>query len=223
MSFDELKEYLNHDEDTCSSSREETLLDEADDSSPPEEGEDKSYSRNPDSIYFKQIGEVPLLTKNREVELAKRIRKGDSKARKEFIAANLRLVVSIAFKYRNRGLSIMDLIQEGNIGLMVATEKFNHRKGYRFSTYASWWIRQAITRAISDKANLIRIPIYLQGEKHRALKSYMILKQKKGTSPTLEEISTDTGIPVEKPYLSRMTTASWLWMRTNASPRPGNA
>jgi RNA polymerase primary sigma factor len=196
MSLDDLKDYQNPESEFPATTG-NALLDEAD-APDPEEEQEKSRSSNPDSIYFKQIGEVPLLSKNREVELAKRIKKGDAKARAEFISANLRLVVSIAFKYRNRGLTIMDLIQEGNIGLMVATEKFNPKKGYRFSTYASWWIRQAITRAISDKANLIRIPIYLQGEKHRVLKSYMLLKQKKGRMPAFEDISEDTGIAVEK-------------------------
>ena len=135
--------------------------------------------------YFRDIKDVPLLTAAQEVELAKRIRKGDHAAFDAMVRANLRLVVSIALKYLNRGMHLMDLIQEGNLGLMKAVEKFDHRKGFRFSTYASWWIRQAITRAIGNKANTIRLPIHVQNTIRRIHEAVKEHRTATGEEPTV--------------------------------------
>lgn len=138
--------------------------------------------------YLKEIGRVPLLTYAEEVELAKAIKKGDERARQKLIEANLRLVVSIAKKYINRGLSLSDLIQEGNQGLMRAVEKYDWKRGYKFSTYATWWIRQAITRAIADQARTIRIPVHMVETINRLLRTSRRLMQELGREPTYEEI-----------------------------------
>ncbi|MGB9681472.1 MAG: RNA polymerase sigma factor RpoD [bacterium] len=150
-------------------------------------------------LYLREIGKVPLLTPEEEVELAKRIKEDkDPEAKKRLIDANLRLVVSIAKKYIGRGLSLLDLIQEGNLGLMRAVEKFDYRKGYKFSTYATWWIRQAITRAIADQARTIRIPVHMIETINRLVKHSRQLLQELGREPTIEEIAERMGVTPEK-------------------------
>jgi RNA polymerase primary sigma factor len=144
--------------------------------------------------YFRDIKGVPLLKPEQEVSLAKAIEKGDTEAFDAMTRANLRLVVSIALKYLNRGLPLLDLIQEGNLGLMKAVEKFDWRKGFRFSTYASWWIRQAITRAIGNKANTIRLPIHVQNSLRRINEYIREHKRKEGSAPSVEEIAFALGL-----------------------------
>ena len=144
---------------------------------------------DPVKMYLKQIGQVDLLTHEQEVELAKRIEDGDEQAKKDLTSANLRLVVSIAKKYVGRGMSLLDLIQEGNIGLIKAVEKFDYRKGVKFSTYATWWIRQAITRAIADQARTIRIPVHMVETINKVAKTQRQLVQKLGREPSAEEIA----------------------------------
>ena len=150
-------------------------------------------------IYLQQIGKIPLLTPEEELEVAKKIYETQSEiARKVLINANLRLVVSIAKKYIGRGLSFLDLIQEGNMGLIKATEKFDYTKGYKFSTYATWWIQQSITRAISDKARIIRLPIHLIESINKIKKATMDLTTELGRIPVKQEIADKMGIPVSK-------------------------
>jgi len=149
-------------------------------------------------LYLQEIGRVPLLTREQEVELAKRVAAGDEEARHQLAVANLRLVVSIAKRHKNSGLPLLDLIQEGNIGLMKAIEKFDWTKGYKFSTYATWWIRQAITRAIADKARTIRIPTHmleLMRKIHRAEEEYV---QNHGVPPSLDELAEMLNVPREE-------------------------
>jgi len=161
---------------------------------------DKAYVSDPVRMYLREIGRVPLLTKEEEVELAKRAEKGDKEAADKLKTANLRLVVSIAKKYLGRGLSLLDLIQEGNIGLMKAVQKFDWRKGYKFSTYATWWIRQAITRAIADQARTIRIPVHMVEKINRYYRVARRLMQNLGREPTPEEVAKAMGIPPEKAW-----------------------
>ncbi len=149
-------------------------------------------------MYLREIGKVPLLKKEEEVELAKRIEKGDERAKKALIEANLRLVVSIAKRYIGRGLSLLDLIQEGNTGLARAVEKFDWRKGYKFSTYATWWIRQAVTRAIADQSRTIRIPVHMVETINKLVAVQRQLVQELGRPPLPEEIAQEMGIPKEK-------------------------
>ena len=150
-------------------------------------------------IYLQQIGKIPLLTPEEELEVAKKIYETQSEiARKVLINANLRLVVSIAKKYIGRGLSFLDLIQEGNMGLIKATEKFDYTKGYKFSTYATWWIQQSITRAIADKAKIIRLPIHLIESINKIKKATMDLTTELGRIPVKQEIADKMGIPVSK-------------------------
>jgi len=149
-------------------------------------------------MYLREIGQVDLLTFAQEQSLAKRILRSDLTAKDELVNANLRLVVSIAKKYTGRGMQFLDLIQEGNLGLIRATEKFDHTKGYKFSTYATWWIRQAITRAIADQARTIRIPVHMVETINKLRKVTRTLLQKSGRKPTEEEISKKSGIPIEK-------------------------
>ncbi len=150
------------------------------------------------TVYLRAIGRVPLLTAKDEIDLAKRIERGDFAAKQHMNEANLRLVVSIAKGYKNRGLPFLDLIQEGSIGLMRATEKFDHRRGYKFSTYATWWIRQAVTRAIADKGRTIRIPVHQVDKINKIDRSERNLVQELGRKPTNTEIASHLDIPVEE-------------------------
>lgn len=153
---------------------------------------------DPVRMYLKEIGKVPLLTLEEEIELAKRMDEGDEEARKKLSEANLRLVVSIAKRYVGRGMHFLDLIQEGNLGLIKAVEKFDYKKGYKFSTYATWWIRQAITRSIADQARTIRIPVHMVETINRLIRAQRQLIQDLGREPTQEELSEYMKIPVEK-------------------------
>ncbi len=156
------------------------------------------FSQDSVRMYLKEIGKVPLLTAEEEVHLAKRIEKGDEVARKKLAEANLRLVVSIAKKYLGRGLSLLDLIQEGNLGLMKAVIKFDYKKGFKFSTYATWWIRQAISRAIADQARTIRIPVHMVETINTLMRTQRQLVQSLGREPLPEEIAAEMGISPEK-------------------------
>lgn len=149
-------------------------------------------------MYLREIGMIPLIKSEDEVRLAKRIEKGDLVAKKQLAEANLRLVVSIAKKYIGRGLSLLDLIQEGNTGLMRAVEKFDYKKGYKFSTYATWWIRQAITRAIADQARTIRIPVHMIETINKLIRTQRQLVQDLGREPTPEEIAQEMSLPLDK-------------------------
>lgn len=149
-------------------------------------------------MYLKEIGKVPLLTADEEVDLAKRIEQGDDNAKKRLNEANLRLVVSIAKRYVGRGMLFLDLIQEGNLGLLKAVEKFDYRKGYKLSTYATWWIRQAITRAIADQARTIRIPVHMVETINKLIRVSRQLLQELGRDPTPEQIAKEMGLTVEK-------------------------
>lgn len=149
-------------------------------------------------MYLKEIGKVPLLTSEEEIELAKRMEEGDEEAKARLAEANLRLVVSIAKRYVGRGMQLLDLIQEGNLGLMKAVKKFDYRKGYKFSTYATWWIRQATTRAIADQARTIRIPVHMVETINKLLRVSRQLLQELGREPTNEEIAERMDIPVSR-------------------------
>ena len=153
---------------------------------------------DPVRMYLREIGRIPLLTFDQELDLAKRILKGDEEAKKELAESNLRLVVSIAKKYVGRGMLFLDLIQEGNMGLIKAVEKFDYTKGFKFSTYATWWIRQAITRAIADQARTIRIPVHMVETINKLIRTSRHLLQQLGREPTPEEIAAEMEIPVEK-------------------------
>ena len=153
---------------------------------------------DPVKVYLKEIGRVPLLTPDEEVELATHMDAGDPNARKRLSEANLRLVVSIAKRYVGRGMQFLDLIQEGNLGLIKAVEKFDHTKGFKFSTYATWWIRQAITRAIADQARTIRIPVHMVETINKVKKVSSQLLHKNGHEPSVEEVSNELGMPVDK-------------------------
>jgi len=153
---------------------------------------------DPVRMYLKEIGRVPLLTAQQEVELAKRMERGDEEAKRKLIEANLRLVVAIAKKYVGRGMLFLDLIQEGNLGLIRAVEKFDWRKGYKFSTYATWWIRQAITRALADQARTIRIPVHTVETINKLVRVSRQLLQQKGREPAPEEIAEEMGLTPER-------------------------
>ena len=153
---------------------------------------------DPVRMYLKEIGKVPLLTAEEEIELAKRMEKGDEEAKKRLCEANLRLVVSIAKRYVGRGMLFLDLIQEGNLGLIKAVDKFDYTKGYKFSTYATWWIRQAITRSIADQARTIRIPVHMVETINKLIRVSRQLLQTYGREPTPDEIAKEMGISVEK-------------------------
>ena len=153
---------------------------------------------DPVRMYLKEIGKVPLLTAEEEIELAKRMEEGDEDAKKRLAEANLRLVVSIAKRYVGRGMLFLDLIQEGNLGLIKAVEKFDYPKGFKFSTYATWWIRQAITRAIADQARTIRIPVHMVETINKLVRVSRQLLQELGREPTPEEIADKMDIPVER-------------------------
>ena len=153
---------------------------------------------DPVRMYLKEIGKVPLLSAEEEIELAKRMENGDEAAKKRLAEANLRLVVSIAKRYVGRGMLFLDLIQEGNLGLIKAVEKFDYRKGYKFSTYATWWIRQAITRAIADQARTIRIPVHMVETINKLIRVSRQLLQELGREPTPEEIADKMDMSVER-------------------------
>jgi len=164
----------------------------------PESLVDNFSVDDPVRMYLKEIGKVSLLTQEAEVELAKLMAEGDKEAKRKMAEANLRLVVSIAKRYVGRGMLFLDLIQEGNLGLIKAVEKFDYTKGYKFSTYATWWIRQAITRAIADQARTIRIPVHMVETINKVMRISRQLLQELGHDPTPEEIADDMGLPVEK-------------------------
>lgn len=153
---------------------------------------------DPVRMYLREIGNVPLLTADQELELARRMTNGDTAAKKQLVEANLRLVVSIAKRYVNRGMFFLDLIQEGNLGLLKAVEKFDSAKGFKFSTYATWWIRQAITRAIADQARTIRIPVHMVETINKVSRISRQLVQELGRDPTDEEIAAEMGLQVDK-------------------------
>lgn len=162
-------------------------------------GDDKALNvDDPVKVYLKEIGRVPLLTPEEEIELAIRISSDDPKAKQRLAEANLRLVVSIAKRYVGRGMQFLDLIQEGNLGLIKAVDKFDYTKGFKFSTYATWWIRQAITRAIADQARTIRIPVHMVETINKVKKTNSQLLHKNGRDPTAEEIAKELDMPVEK-------------------------
>ena len=169
---------------------------------------------DPVRMYLKEIGQVKLLSAEEEVELAKRISEGDQAAKNKLTEANLRLVVSIAKKYSGRGLHILDLIQEGNTGLIRAVDKFDWTKGNKFSTYATWWIRQAITRAIADQARTIRVPVHMVEVINKATRCNRKLVQELGREPTVEEIAAELGLPVEKIIEANRTAADTLSLDT---------
>ena len=162
-------------------------------------GDDKGVTvDDPVKVYLKEIGRVPLLTPEEEIELAIRISDNDQKAKQRLAEANLRLVVSIAKRYVGRGMQFLDLIQEGNLGLIKAVDKFDYTKGFKFSTYATWWIRQAITRAIADQARTIRIPVHMVETINKVKKTNSQLLHKNGRDPSAEEIAAELDMPVEK-------------------------
>ena len=169
---------------------------------------------DPVRMYLKEIGQVRLLTAEEEVELAKKVSEGDQNAKNKLTEANLRLVVSIAKKYSGRGLHILDLIQEGNTGLIRAVDKFDWTKGNKFSTYATWWIRQAITRAIADQARTIRVPVHMVEVINKATRCNRKLVQELGREPTVEEIAAELGLPVEKIIEATRTAADTLSLDT---------
>ncbi len=149
-------------------------------------------------LFLKDVGKVDLLTAAQEVELAKRIERGDHRAKQEMIEANLRLVVSIAKRYRNQGLPFLDLIQEGTIGLVRAAEKFDHRKGFKFSTYATWWIRQAVARALADKARTIRMPVHVVEKLNKIMRAERKIRAENGREPSSEEIARELELSIEE-------------------------
>ena len=161
-------------------------------------GDISSTTQDPVKMYLKDIGKVPLLSAEEEIELAKRMEAGDEMAKKKLAESNLRLVVSIAKRYVGRGMLFLDLIQEGNLGLLKAGEKFDYRKGYKFSTYATWWIRQAITRAIADQARTIRIPVHMVETINKVTRVSRDLLQKLGREPLPEEVGEVMGLPKER-------------------------
>ena len=169
---------------------------------------------DPVRMYLKEIGQIKLLSAEEEVELAKRVSEGDQEAKNKLTEANLRLVVSIAKKYSGRGLHILDLIQEGNTGLIRAVDKFDYTKGNKFSTYATWWIRQAITRAIADQARTIRVPVHMVEVINKATRCNRKLVQELGREPTLEEIAEELNLPIEKIIEANRTAADTLSLDT---------
>lgn len=159
---------------------------------------ERGNAEDPVRMYLKEIGRIPLLSSEEEIELAKRMEEGDEEEKKKLSEANLRLTVSIAKRYSGRGMQFLDLIQEGNLGLIKAVEKFDYRKGYKFSTYATWWIRQSITRAIADQARTIRIPVHMVETMNRVNRTSRRLLQEYGREPTPEEIAEAMNLPVER-------------------------
>ncbi len=175
------------------------------DAAEPEEPYELEITTDSLQLFLKDIGKVQLLTAAQEVELAKRIERGDHRAKQEMVEANLRLVVSIAKRYRQQGLPFLDLIQEGTIGLVRAAEKFDHRKGFKFSTYATWWIRQAVARALADKGRTIRMPVHVVERLNKILRAERKLRAERGREPTLEEIALEVEMPVAEVEQIRRT------------------
>ena len=169
----------------------------------------KTQTNDPVRMYLKEIGKVPLLTAEEEVSLAKRIERRDMEAKRKLIEANLRLVVSIAKRYVGRGMLFLDLIQEGNLGLIRAVEKFDYRKGYKFSTYATWWIRQAISRALADKSRVIRLPVHVVDQTSRLVRAKCQMEGGTGHEPKPEEIAAQTGIAPAKVCQILAARAGW--------------
>ncbi len=169
---------------------------------------------DPVRMYLKEIGQVRLLTADEEIEMAKRVAEGDQAAKNKLTEANLRLVVSIAKKYSGRGLHILDLIQEGNTGLIRAVDKFDYTKGNKFSTYATWWIRQAITRAIADQARTIRVPVHMVEVINKATRCNRKLVQELGREPTLEEVAQELNLPIDKIIEANRTAADTISLDT---------
>src|SRR5260221_9751156 len=171
-----------------------------------EEPVDAEFSADSLQLFLKDVGKVELLTAAQEVELAKRIERGDHRAKQEMVEANLRLVVSIAKRYRNQGLPFLDLIQEGTIGLVRAAEKFDWRKGYKFSTYATWWIRQAVARALADKARTIRMPVHVVEKLNKIVRAERKLRAERGREPTNLEIADELELSVDEVESIRRTS-----------------
>lgn len=176
----------------------EVIEDTQVDDLPEEDGTDTLNVDDPVRMYLKEIGKVPLLTPDEERDLAKAMAEGDSEAKDRLCEANLRLVVSIAKRYVGRGMQFLDLIQEGNLGLIKAVDKFDYEKGFKFSTYATWWIRQAITRAIADQARTIRIPVHMVETINKLIRVQRQLLQELGREPEVEELAQEMGLSVEK-------------------------
>lgn len=208
--MDEFFDYLSEQGIEVLNENEEDLVLEEDNEHPAEEEDHEEYDledlsvppgvkiNDPVRMYLKEIGRVPLLSAEEEIELAKRIEQGDEEAKAALIKANLRLVVSIAKRYVGRGMLFLDLIQEGNLGLIKAVEKFDFRKGFKFSTYATWWIRQAITRAIADQARTIRIPVHMVETINKLIRVSRQLLQELGRDPTPEEIAEEMDMSPDK-------------------------
>jgi RNA polymerase primary sigma factor len=174
----------------------------------PDEDELREVSTDALQLFLKDVGRVDLLTAAQEVELAKKVERGDNVAKQNMVEANLRLVVSIAKKYRNQGLPFLDLIQEGTIGLVRAVEKFDYRKGFKFSTYATWWIRQAVARALADKARTIRMPVHVVEKLNKIVRSERKLRAELGHEPTAVEIGRDLGLSPEEVEQIRRSASS---------------
>jgi RNA polymerase primary sigma factor len=206
---------------------------------PEAEAESREVSTDTLQLFLKDIGRVPLLTAAQEVELAKRIERGDHSAKQAMVEANLRLVVSIAKRYRNQGLPFLDLIQEGTIGLVRAAEKFDYRKGFKFSTYATWWIRQAVARALADKARTIRMPVHVVEKLNKIMRTERALRAKLGRDPSSLEIGTEldllpaeveqirrsaqTPISLEKPVGDEDESEFGHFLRDDSAPLPDEA
>ena len=173
-----------------------------------DDGAVKVAAGDPVKMYLKEIGKVSLLNAAEEVELAKRIEQGDMRAKSKLVEANLRLVVSIAKRYVGRGMLFLDLIQEGNLGLIRAVEKFDYRRGFKFSTYATWWIRQTVSRAIADQARTIRVPVHMSDRIRKTYKATHDLEQRLGRVPTLEELAVELGLDLQK--VQWILQVSWL-------------
>jgi RNA polymerase primary sigma factor len=171
---------------------------QADDDAADAAADEREASTESLQLFLKDIGKVDLLTAAQEIELAKRIERGDHGAKQEMVEANLRLVVSIAKRYRNQGLPFLDLIQEGTIGLVRAAEKFDHRKGFKFSTYATWWIRQAVARALADKARTIRMPVHVVEKLNKIMRTERKLRAERGREPSSDEIALELDLNVDE-------------------------
>jgi RNA polymerase primary sigma factor len=171
---------------------------EADEDEEPEEVEKPAATQDPLKLYVRQIGDGPLLTPAEERELARRKDEGDEAAKRKLIESNLRLVMSITRNYMNSGVPLLDLIQEGNLGLMRAVEKFDYRMGYKLSTYATWWIRQAVTRAIADQGRTIRLPVHVVDQVRKVMRARRVLTQKLNRDPTAEEVAKESGFDLKR-------------------------